>query len=90
MTDTGAIADFSAADDSALFKFKQKITSVTGDDSTNNVEIMVPLRCLSNFWRTLEILLTWSGNCMLSNHTKATTFSITDTKLSSCNFINSR
>ena len=28
-----------------------------------------------------EINLTWSNKCMLSNHTKATTFAITDIKL---------
>ena len=92
MTDGGAIAEFSAANKSASLKFKQKITGVTGvtgDDSTKNVEIMVPLKYLSNFWRTLDmpltnckinLILTWSKKCMLSNDTKATTFAITDTK----------
>ena len=51
---------------------------------------MVPLKYLSNFWRTLEmpvinceinLILTWSDKCVLSNDTKATTFAITDTKL---------
>ena len=51
---------------------------------------MVPLKYLSNFWRTLEmplinceinLNLTWSEKCVLSNDTKATTFAITDTKL---------
>ena len=51
---------------------------------------MVPLKYLSNFWRTLEmplinceinLILTWSEKCVLSNDTKATTFAITDTKL---------
>ena len=37
MTDTGAIADFSAADSSASFKFKQKITAKPGA----NVEKML-------------------------------------------------
>ena len=50
---------------------------------------MVPLKNLSNFWRTLEIpllncetnfILTWSKNLVLSNATKITTFAITDTK----------
>ena len=52
LTDGGAIAEFSAANKSASLKFKQKITGVTvvtGDDSTKNVEIMVPLKYLSNF-----------------------------------------
>ena len=49
----------------------------------------MPLKYLSNFWRTFEMLLikceinlilTWSEKCVLSNDTKATTFAITDTK----------
>ena len=44
-----------ADDNSAFFKFKQKMTGATDDDGTKNVEIMVQLKCLSNFWRTLEI-----------------------------------
>ena len=51
---------------------------------------MMPLNCLSNFWRTLEIplinceinpILTWCDKCVLSNNTKATNFARTDTKL---------
>ena len=50
---------------------------------------MVPLKYLSNFWRTLEmhlincqinLILSWSDKCVLSNETKATTFAIKDTK----------
>ena len=37
--------------------FKAKITSQTGDDGTKNVEIMILLKYLSNFWRTLEMSL---------------------------------
>ena len=84
---------------SASFKFKQKMTGRTAAISTKNVEIMVPLKYLSNFWRTLEMPLTnfeinlisaWSDKCVLSNDAKATIFAITDKKCSSCNFINSR
>ena len=60
LTDGGAIAEFSIANKSASLKFKQKITGVTGvtgDDSKKNVEIMVPLKYLSNFWRTLAVPL---------------------------------
>ena len=40
---------------SALFKFKAKVTGKTPDDgNTKDVEIAVPLKYLSNFWRTLE------------------------------------
>ena len=40
LTDACAIANPHAADNSASFKFKGKITSVTNDDGTKNVKIM--------------------------------------------------
>ena len=40
--------------DNALFKNKRKISSQTGNDRTKDVQIMVLLRYLSNFWRALE------------------------------------
>ena len=44
--------------DSESFKSKIKITGKTLDDrNTKNVEIIVPLKYLSNFWRTLEMPL---------------------------------
>ena len=52
-----------------LFKYKQKIIGQTGNYGTIDVQRMVPLKYLSNFWRTLEmplinceinIFLTWS------------------------------
>ena len=75
------------------FKFKAKITGQTGDDGTKDVEIMVPLKYLSNFWRTLEIplincevslILTWTSRCVLiatAVQNQTATFEITDTKL---------
>ena len=43
--------------DSESFKFKVKITGKTPNDgNTKDVEIIVPLKYLSNFWRTLEML----------------------------------
>ena len=65
---------------------------------------MVPLKYLSNFWRTLEmplincevnLILTWSSTCVLiatGNANQAATFAITDTKLlcSCSDFINTR
>ena len=51
---------------------------------------MFPLKYLSNFWRTLEIplinfelnlILTWSSTCVITNSTGAEGFIITDTKL---------
>ena len=49
LTDTGAIANFSAADNTASFNFKQKITDkATADKATaggiKSVEIIVPLK----------------------------------------------
>ena len=55
--------------------FKTKITGQTNDDGRiDNVEIIVPLKYLSNFWKTLEIplincevelILTWSADCVI-------------------------
>ena len=51
---------------------------------------MVPLKYLSNFWRTLEMTLinrevslvfTWSSTCVITNSTGAGAFEVTDTKL---------
>ena len=53
---------------------------------------MVPLKYLSNFWRTLEmplincevnLILTWSSTCVITNSGDAGTFAITDTKVPS-------
>ena len=80
------IASFPAAiNNSASFKFKQKITGKTADGDTKDVEIMVTLKYLSKFWRTLEMplivceinfILTWSDKYVLPNDTKATIFAI--------------
>ena len=44
--------------DSESFKYKEKITGKTPDNrNTKNVEIIVPLKYLSNFWRTLDMPL---------------------------------
>ena len=75
------------------FNFKLKFTGQTGNDGRKDVEIMVPLKFLSNFWRTLEmplincevnLILTWSSTCVListGSANQAETFAITDTKL---------
>ena len=67
----GVIADFLVYNNSsASFKFKTKIAVRIGDDGTKNVKVRVPLKYLSNFWRTLEmplincginLILTWSN-----------------------------
>ena len=42
--------------DSESFKSRVKITgNIPADGNTKDVEIIVPLKCLSNFRRTLEI-----------------------------------
>ena len=77
--------------DSESFKSKVKITGKTpAAGNTKDVEIIVPLKYLSNFWRTLEmplincevnLILTWSSTCVITNSTGAGRFAITDTKL---------
>ena len=73
--------------DSESFKSKIKITEKTpADGNTKDVEIIVPLKYLSNFWRILEtslvncevnLILTWSTTWS----TGIGRFEITDTKL---------
>ena len=54
----GNIVDFNGANATDSFIFKTKITGQTNDEGEiNDVEIMVPLKYLINFWRTLEIPL---------------------------------
>ena len=93
---------------SESFKYKTSITGNTynvgageaGYDANkvgkNETEVVIPLKHLSNFWRTLniplinceiELILTWSKNCVLADMTVANNpptrldFQITDTKL---------
>ena len=85
--------EFTVGNITDSFTFKAKITDQTGDDGTKDVEIMVPLKYLSNFWRTLEmplincevsLILTWSSTCALIStnvRNQNATFAITDTKL---------
>ena len=98
-TGLGAADDFPAK--SALFKFKQKVTGPTASEVTKNVQIMVSLKHLRNFWRTLAVplinckinlILFWSENFIISSVpvNQGRTFGITETLYSSCNFINSR
>ena len=87
------IAEFTEGNLTDSFKFKVKITGKTGNGGTKDVEIMVPLKYLSNFWRTLEmplincevnLILTWSSSCVLIatvNPNQNATFATTDTKL---------
>ena len=76
---------------SESFKSKIKITGETlAAGNTKDVEIIVPLKYLSNFWRTLEmplincevnLILTWSRDCVITNSTGEAKFAITETKL---------
>ena len=64
VNDNGDIVYFNGANATDSFNFKTKIKAQTDDDGEiNNVEIMVPLKHLINFWRTLEIILI---NCEVS------------------------
>ena len=97
------IVDFNGANATDSFNFKTKITGQTCDyGRIHDVEIMVPLKCFSNFWRTLEIplincevelILTWSANCVIIYTAVANqipTFTITETLCSCSYFINAR
>ena len=76
--------------DSESFKSKIKITGNTpADSNTKDVKMIVPVKYLSNFWRTVEtslinceviLILTWSSTCVIANSTGAGWFKITDTK----------
>ena len=57
VNNSGEIVDFNGASATDSFNFVTKITGQTNDDGIINVEIMVPLKYLSNFWRTLEMPL---------------------------------
>ena len=59
------------------------------DGNTKNVEIIVPLKYLSKFWRTLEmplincevnLILIWSLTYVIIYSTNARRFALTDTK----------
>ena len=77
--------------ESESFKSKVKITAKTLDDgNTKDVEIMVPLNYLSNFWRTLEmiiinckfnLILTWPRDSVITNSKGEGKLKITDAKL---------
>ena len=78
--------------DSSSFKYKSSFFETLEDDDNGvfkNVKIAVPLKYLSNFWRSLEMPLinckiyfelNGSKDCVMST-IAATTFKITNTKL---------
>ena len=77
---------------SSSFKYKSSFFETLEDDDNGvfkNVKIAVPLKYLSNFWRSLEmplinckihLELNWSKDCVMSTIAD-TTFKITNTKL---------
>ena len=77
--------------DSKSFKSKIKMTGKTpAAGNEKGIEIMALLKYLSNFWRTIEmplincevnLILTCSSTCVITNSAGAGTFEITDTKL---------
>ena len=63
---------------SESFKYKTSIVGKTpqNNDSLTNAEVVILLKYLSNFWRSLdipsincevELILTWSKNCVLAD-----------------------
>ena len=83
-----------ANNNSSSCKYKSNLIGSIVADGANRkkeiVKIVVPLKYLSNFWRSLEMILinckvelslTWSENCVLSNAAGKSTFKITDAKL---------
>ena len=93
LVDNGVIVDY--ADNNAIIssKFKEKITVLIGSSGTKKVEITVPFKYLSKFWKTLKMSLInceidlmhpWPANWVMSSNATADqirTFAITDTKL---------
>ena len=87
-----AVADLTA-DNSSSFKYKIKLLGNPVLDSAiakRNVKIVVPLKYLSKFFRSLEmplinckikLNLTWKKECVLSNQAGDAVFIISDTKM---------
>ena len=82
------------ANDTTSLVFKSKLISGTDDDNVNNVKLVVPLKYVSYFSRSLEmplvnykvdLELTWHKDCMISSVNaaagQAVSFMITNIKL---------
>ena len=94
VNNNGDIVDYKGVNATDSFNIKTKITGQTDHNGKiDNVETMVPLKYLSNFWRTLEIplincevnlILTWYSDCVI-NYTNVANevpiFAITETNL---------
>ena len=83
-----------AANDTTSLVYKSKLISGNDDNNVNNVKLVVPLKYVSNFFRSLEMSLvnckidlelTWHKDCMISSVSDAggqvVSFMITNTKL---------
>ena len=70
VNNNGDVVEFNWANATATdsFNFKAKMTGQTDDDERiSDAEIMVPLKYLSNFWRTLEMpLINYEINLILN------------------------
>ena len=87
-----AVADLTA-DNSSSFKYKISLLGnpvVADNIARRSVKVVVPLKYLSNFFRSLEmhlinceikLNLTWKKECVLSNGDGDAVFIISDTKL---------
>ena len=79
-----------STDNSSSFKYKSNfIGTIANGGRKNGVKIAVPLKYLSNFWRSLEmplinckveLSLSWNKNCIFPSVANDSTFKITDTK----------
>ena len=100
VNDDGTIVVFNGTNDTDSFNFKSNIIGKTAADNNDgniagsiDVEIMVPLKYLGNFWRTLEmplinceieLILTWSRNCVIIStdiNNQTPTFTIAEINL---------
>ena len=87
-----AIADLTV-NNSSSFKYKVNLLGnpdLDGGIAKRSVKVVVPLKYLSNFFRSLEMPLinykiklniTWKKECVLSNQAGAAVFIINDTKM---------
>ena len=89
-SEADAVADLTA-NNSSSFKYKINLLGDpvhAGGIARKNVKVVVPLKYLSNFFRSLEILLinckiklnlSWKKECVLSTDAGAAVFIINDT-----------
>ena len=75
-------------DNSQSFKYKAALLGKTANavnntnSSVKDAKIVVPLKYLRNFWRSLEMpLINWIEGCILSSARNSAKFAITDAKL---------